>query len=136
MKDEQRVYIKGNLKRGEEVIKILIDLGGCNSHSMNGKNVNAYYFINPDGIIVNTYSSSGEVFSYVKEFYTKIELSRWKPKHGGRYFYINTIGEILIDVWSDMETDRLRYNFGNCFETFEEAKEASSKIKEVLGTHK
>ena len=33
MKDEQRVYIKGNLKRGNEVIKYLENLGGRNSHS-------------------------------------------------------------------------------------------------------
>ena len=37
MEDRQKIYIKGNLKRGEEIIKILTDLGGNNSHLMNGK---------------------------------------------------------------------------------------------------
>ena len=47
MKDEQRVYIKGNAERGNEIIKLLEDLGGNNTFSYKGKNKDAYYFINP-----------------------------------------------------------------------------------------
>lgn len=131
MEDKQKVYIKGNIERGDEVIKYLEDLGGCNSHHMNGKNANAYYFINPNGIITNNYFSGSEVFSYVKEFYKEIDFPKWKPKCMDNYFYINTMGEVMADTW-DEDTDKFRYKFGNCFKTFEDAKSARSKIKEIL----
>ena len=76
MKDEQRVYIKGNSKRGAEIIKTLTDLGGINRHSLGGGNKNAYYYINPKGVIdyVYLYEYSPE-YLLVKEFYKEIELS-------------------------------------------------------------
>lgn len=132
MKEEQKIYIKGNIERGSEVIKILTDLGGRNSHAINGKNVNAYYFINPNGIIVNNYLSGSEVFSFVKEFYKEVELPRWKPEHTGRYFYINTIGEIIENVWCGIDTNESHYEFGNCFRTPQEAETARDKIEELL----
>lgn len=132
MKEEQKIYIKGNLERGSEVIKILTDLGGHNSHSMDGKNTNAYYFINPNRIIVNTYSSGSEVFSYVKEFYKEIKLPRWKPKYDENYYYFTDMQGIMVGKWKNNPADSWRYDFGNCFKSYEEAKEASRKIKEML----
>lgn len=132
MKDEQRVYIKGNIERGDEVIKYLEDLGGYNSHHMNGKNVNAYYFINPNGIIANNYFSGSEVYSYVKEFYKEIKLPRWKPKYKERYYRITWIGEVAEDIWFGLRNDESGYKFGNCFKTKEEAEAAKDKIKEML----
>ena len=132
MKEEQKVYIKGNPKRGAEVIKILTDLGGNNSHLMNGKNVNAYYFINPNGIIVNSYSSSSEVFSYVKEFYKEVTLPRWKPKEGDYYYFINYKGMAMRSTWFNSVNECAMYEFGNCFKTENEAIEARDKIKEIL----
>lgn len=131
MEEKQKVYIKGNIERGGEVIKYLEDLGGRNSNSINGKNVNAYYFINPNGIIVNNYLSGSDVFSYVKEFYKEIELPKWKPGYKSLYFFIDTRGQVMSDLW-EIDTDNLRYEFGNCFKTFEEAKAARDKIKEML----
>lgn len=136
MKEEQKIYIKGNLERGSEVIKILTDLGGRNSHSINGKNVNAYYFINSNGIIVNNYLSGSEVFSYVKEFYKEIKLPRWKPEYEGCFYLINTIGEVIERIWVNTQFDKLCLEFGNCFRTQEEAESARDKIKEILNKHK
>lgn len=80
MKEEQKIYIKGNLERGSEVIKILTDLGGRNTYSYAGDSFDSYYFINPCGIIsVSDFNS--EVFSFVKEFYKEIDLPKWKPKN-------------------------------------------------------
>ena len=132
MKDCQKVYIKGDLKRGDEVIKYLENLGGRNFHSINGKNVNAYYFINPNGIIVNSYLSGSEVFSYVKDFYKEIELPKWKPNYYDDYFYVSDTGKILKASWHGGYTDILRYDLGNCFKTIEEAEEARGHIKEIL----
>ena len=132
MKDKQRVYIKGSIERGNEVIKYLEDLGGHNSYSINGKNVNAYYFINPNGIIVNNYLSGSEIFSYVKEFYKEIQLSRWKPKYDENYYRISWEGRVVDDTWTDTQDEEICYEFDNCFKTYEEAKEASRKIEEML----
>jgi hypothetical protein len=132
MKEEQKIYIQGNQKRGDEIIKILIDLGGRNSHSMDGKNTNAYYFINPNGIIANSYSCGDNVFSFVREFYKEVKLPKWKPKYKESYYRINWQGAIVADIWHDTQDEEICYEFGNCFKTYEEAKEASRKIEEML----
>ena len=96
------------------------------------KNVNAYYFINPDGIIVNNYSSGSEIFSYVKEFYREIKLPKWKPKHGDYYYFINYKGMAMRNTWFNSVNEDIMYEFGNCFRTKEEAEAARDKIKELL----
>ena len=132
MKDKQRVYIKGSIERGDEVIKYLEDLGGHNSHFLNGKNPNAYYFINPNGIIVNNYYIGSEAFSYIKEFYKEIKLPRWKPEYGDYYYFINYKGMAMRSTWFNSVNEYTMYEFGNCFKTFEEAELARDKIKEIL----
>jgi hypothetical protein len=132
MEDNQKVYIRGNEKRGAEVIKILTDLGGRNSHSMDGGNVNAYYFINPNGIISNSYSCGDNVFSFVREFYKEIKLLRWKPKYKESYYCISWEGRVVDDTWTDTQDEKICYEFGNCFKTYDEAKAASYKIQEIL----
>lgn len=132
MKEEQKIYIQGNQKRGDEIIKILIDLGGRNSHSMDGKNTNAYYFINPNGIIANSYSCGDNVFSFVREFYKEVKLPKWKPKNNETYYRITWIGGVAEDIWYGSRNDESGYKFGNCFRTKEEAEVARDKIKEML----
>ena len=132
MKDEQKIYIKGNSKRGAEVIKILTNLGGRNSHSMDGDNVNAYYFINPNGIIVNSHSYGDNVFSFVREFYKEIQLPRWNPKFDEAYWVVTTSGDVDFFIWREDSTDKKLFNFGNCFKTKEEAKIMAEKIKKLL----
>ncbi len=132
MKDEQRVYIKGNSERGSEVIKTLEDLGGKNLHSFLGTDITAYYFINPNGIINNSYSCGDNVFSYVKEFYREIKLPKWKPKYDENYYFINYKGMAMRNTWFNSVNEDTMFNFGNCFKTREEAEEARDKIKELL----
>ena len=132
MKDKQKIYIKGSIERGNEVIKYLENLGGHNSHFLNGKNPNAYYFINPNGIIVNNYYIGSEAFSYVKEFYEEIKLPIWKPECGDSFYYIVSKGSIMSDIWYGRCFQEQRYKFGNCFKTQEEAEAARDKIKEIL----
>ena len=55
MEDKQKVYIKGNLEKGTEVIRVLEDLGGKNTQNLQGNRSDAYYFISPDGVIYNSY---------------------------------------------------------------------------------
>lgn len=132
MEDRQKVYIKGCPTRGDEVIKILTDLGGHNTPSYNGKNEAAYYFINPDGIIDSTFPFRSGTFPFIKEFYKEISLPRWKPKNEESYYFLDDRGTIITSMWNDIRTDNLRYEYGNCFSTSEEAEAASNKIKELL----
>lgn len=76
--------------------------------------------------------SHGGVFPYIKEFYKEIRLPRWKPKYNERYYRITWMGTVVADKWYGFRNDELCYKFGNCFKTYEEAKEASRKIKEML----
>ena len=99
---------------------------------VNGKNPNAYYFINPNGIIVNNYYIGSEAFSYVKEFYKEIQLPRWKPKYDENYYYFTDMQGIMVGKWKNNPSDSWRYDFGNYFKSYEEAKTAKNKIKEVL----
>ena len=131
MKEEQRVYIKGDPIRGKEIIKLLEDLGGYNAYSLDGHNSNIYYFIAPDGII-NNIDVSGLIFSFVKTFYKEIELPRWKPEYDDNWYFINPTGEVIERIWVNSQFDNLCLEFGNCFRTKEEAESARNKIKELL----
>ena len=132
MEEKQKVYIKGDSEKGREVIRTLEDLGGKNTQNLQGNRNDAYYFISPDGVIYNTSIVGGIICPYIKEFYKEIKLPRWKPEYKSLYFYIDNRGQVMSDLWYDMDTDKLRYKFGNCFMAFEEAEAARYKIKEML----
>lgn len=132
MEDKQKVYIKGSAERGNEVIKFLENLGGYNCYSLDGHKSNNYYFIAPDGTIQSTTYPASSIFSFVKEFYKEIDLPRWKPEYAKRFFYINPTGIVGVNVWYGTNVNESYYEFGNCFKTFEEAKEARDKIEELL----
>lgn len=132
MEDRQKVYIKGDRSRGDEIIKLLEDLGGKNTFFCNGKNEDSYYFIDPKGDIDNTSSNTSMVLPYIKEFYEEIKLPRWKPKYDENYYYVTDLESIMVEKWKNKLTDDWRYDFGNCFKSYEEAKEAINKIKNVL----
>lgn len=137
MKAEQRVYIKGDFERGKEVIKILEDLGGKNINNLNGEDNSIYYYINPKGAITIVYNGNeSTTLSFIKEFYKEIKLPRWNPEYKSLYFYIDTRGQVMSDLWYNMETDKLRYKFGNCFIEYEEAKIARDKIQKMLNDGK
>ena len=105
-KEEQRIYIKG-----AEIIKLLRDLGGHNTLSYNLKN---------------------EAFPFIKEFYKEISLPRWEPKYEEFYYFIDDMGTIITSMWMDTRVDNLRYEFGNCFSTSEEAEVAKDKIRNLF----
>ena len=131
MEDKQKVYLKGDSERGNEVIKILEDLGGYNSYSLDGHNSNNYYFIAPDGII-NNINVSSLVFSFVKAFYKEIKLQEWKSEFDDNWYFINANGEVIKGTWNNNQIDNSCLEFGNCFSTFKEAEAARDKIKKIL----
>lgn len=132
MENKQKVYIKGNPSRGNEVIKTLEDLGGRSMGNFDGKSTNIYYLINPDEVIGAVSIFDTLILPFIKEFYKEIKLPRWKPEYAKRFFYINPSGIVGVNVWYDTNVNESYYEFGNCFKTFEEAEAARDKIKEIL----
>lgn len=132
MEEKQRVYIKGNPKRGDEVIKLLENLGGYNLYYYYGEDDAACYYINPNGEICCANTKENAAYPFLMEFYKEIKLPRWKPEFGDYYYFINLRGEILRCEWFDTVDENLGYEFGNCFRTQEEAEVARDKIKEIL----
>ena len=133
MKDEQKVYIKGDPTRGNEIIKLLTNLGGTNNLYYTGTDEDAIYFINTKGEIDWTSNSNTSmILPYIKEFYKEMKLPRWKPKHGDYYYFINYKGMAMRSTWVNSVNEDAMYEFGNCFKTENEAIEASDKIKEIL----
>ena len=132
MEEEQKVYIKGNPNRGDEVIKLLTDLGGRNIHHHTGNSKNTYYYIDPNGIISVAAPDGNVCYPFLREFYKEISLERWKPEYQGQYYFIDIKGGILQKMWFDTQVDNLCYKFGNCFRTQKEAEIARDKIKELL----
>ena len=132
MKEEWKVYIKGNLDRGNEVIKTLIDLGGRNIRDYCGNYNSCFYYINPDGVIDYANTDKSAVYPFLKEFYKEIQLPRWKPKYDENYYFINYRGMVMRNTWVNSVNEDIMYEFGNCFKTENEAKEAIDKIKKVL----
>ena len=133
MKDEQKVYIKGDPTRGNEIIKLLTNLGGTNNLYYTGTDEDAIYFINTKGEIDWTSNSNTSmILPYIKEFYKEMKLPRWKPKHGDYYYFINYKGMAMRSTWVNSVNEDAMYEFGNCFKTKEEAEVAKYKIKEIL----
>lgn len=72
MEDKQKVYIKGVPCRGEEVVKVLTDLGG-EDVLFNAENENCVYFINHKGEIDYEYTDT-ETAKLIMDNYREIQL--------------------------------------------------------------
>ena len=55
----------------------------------------------------------------------------WKPEENEKYYYLYSYGKIDEDTWDNTNTDRIRYEIGNCFKTREEAKFAIERLKVI-----
>ena len=135
MEDKQKVYIKGNAERGDEVIKIITDYGGRNPLNYYGDDIYGYYYISPNREIWHTCSERSQAYHFIKEFYKEIKLPKWKPKYEEHYYRINCKGAVVETTWYVTQDEEICYKFGNCFRTKEEAEEAINKIKEVLNNN-
>lgn len=70
---------------------------------------------------------------YDFDFKTKeVKKWRWKPKEGETYWIVNNRGFANSVTWHVDIFDELRFNFGNCFRTKEEAEVASERIRIAL----
>lgn len=60
----------------------------------------------------------------LEEIINQKESVVWKPKEFNTYLYINSVGEISYDTWTNYGADENRYNIGNCYKTDQEARDA------------
>lgn len=56
---------------------------------------------------------------------------RWKPQEGDVYYYIDTDGSVIREIWHDKSGVR-SLSFGNCFPNRKLAGEMAGKIREML----
>lgn len=59
------------------------------------------------------------------------EKYRWNPKSGEEYWYISYTGLVHNTIYNTT-TDIIMVEFGNCFQTKEQAEKATEKVKELL----
>jgi hypothetical protein len=64
--------------------------------------------------------------------YVKPEPKRWKPQYGDEYYAIKSSGLIAHSIFHNGLSEDCTYNFGNCFETREQAVEAARRVRETL----
>jgi hypothetical protein len=64
--------------------------------------------------------------------YVKPEPKRWKPKDGNVYYIIRSSGIVVYTISHDTLSNECTYNFGNCFETRDQAIEAARRVREIL----
>ena len=78
IEDNQKVYIKGSSDRGDEVIKILTNLGGINPNNLDGKSEDFYYYISSISKKINRVKYNNDVVMSVlkEESYKEIKLSK------------------------------------------------------------
>jgi hypothetical protein len=76
----------------------------------------------------------GEPWMPIKEPepYVKPEPQRWKPKDGNGYYIIRSSGIVVYTISHDTLSNECTYNFGNCFQTSEQAIEAARRVRETL----
>lgn len=106
--DEQKVYIRGVEGRGDEVIKMLMDLGAKNKFECHGDDPHAVYFITHNGLAASATDNS-EMANMLMEYCHEVHLpEQWKD------------GDVLInkkysDVFAVFKEGCRRRTFGYTF---------------------
>jgi len=98
------------------------------------------WFTSPDGEVVRCYYEyveTGEAWApkpkpVVPKPYVKPEPQRWKPENGNGYYVIRSSGIAVYTISIDTLSNECTYNFGNCFQTKEQAEEAARRMRETL----
>lgn len=108
MKEEWKVYTKGVPGKGNEVIKMLINLGAINIVGYTGDNQQYLYFINHKGIVDYTQSNI-EKGQIIMDNYTELHLpEKWKD---GDILFSEEHKEfaVFVDEWESSPAKFLSY---------------------------
>lgn len=113
MREDLKVYIKGVRGRGEEVIKILTDLGGKESNSyLTGANKRGIYYIQHN-LMISFAAMNTEMSKIIMDNYKEIKLpEQWK---NGDILYSDTDKEFAVfkDKWK-LDSDKFLAYFATC----------------------
>lgn len=154
MIDEQKVYIRGVEGRGNEVIKMLTDLGGENSCLLNGEDVTKIYFIRHD-IEISYVTEESELSKMVKGYYREIHLPEPRkdddifvnenilghfavnvPAIDSLYFYVTDSLSVQAVISTGSDSDLQRFQAGNYFKAKEEALAVAERVKRTIWNFK
>lgn len=116
MKEEWKVYIKGVPNRGNEVIKILEDLGAKNSNEYKCCYADYLYYIGHDGNIHLEYEEREEA-KIIMDNYREIKLpEKWKD---GDILYNETNKEFAVVKYKcKFDSDVVVTYFVTCYGTY------------------
>ena len=56
----------------------------------------------------------------------------WRPKNGDEYFYFLGHGDVYKAIRGEIYGEIKFIEYGNCFQTNEQAQEAARRVKETL----
>lgn len=139
MEQKQKVWIRGVEGRGDEVIKMLTDLGAKNCDDLVGNDPNRVYSITTDGAIACT--RDGVTIETLKTYCREIKLpEKWvtgyvldtrQPDFDTLYFYITSGGDVQAALVKGI-LDYQRFLIGNFFHTRVEANGMAEKYKQLL----
>ena len=139
MEQKQKVWIRGVEGRGDEVIKMLTDLGAKNCDDLVGNDPNRVYSITTDGAIACT--RDGVTIETLKTYCREIKLpEKWvtgyvldtrQPDYDTLYFYITSGGDVQAALVKGI-LDYQRFLIGNFFHTHVEANSMAEKYKQLL----
>ena len=57
---------------------------------------------------------------------------RWKPEDREKFWFIDRDGNANFHMRTEWDSDNDKYDFGNCFQSKEEAEAAAEKVKALL----
>lgn len=139
MEQKQKVWIRGVEGRGDEVIKMLTDLGAKNCDDLVGNDPNRVYSITTDGAIACT--RDGVTIETLKTYCREIKLPEKRvtgyvldtrqPDYDTLYFYITSGGDVQAALVKGI-LDYQRFLIGNFFHTHVEANGMAEKYKQLL----
>lgn len=64
-----------------------------------------------------------------------VKRKPWMPEHGEYYYFVDKDGDIRADRNGDVTVDLLLYKTGNCYRTFNAAKENAQKWKDFYASN-
>lgn len=77
----------------------------------------------------NEINKTKEHLANMEKMLAECEYERWKPKEREPYFFFTSYGVIETTTFNNKnEGDIRRYNFYNCFQTYEQAEAEAEKI--------
>lgn len=155
MTDEQKVYIRGVEGRGDEVIKMLTDLGADRGgFDWEGNDPKSLYFISYEGDIGSTHDDD-EIGRMLQEYRRELHLPEPRkdddifvnknilghfainvPAIDALYFYVTDLLSVQAVISTGSDSDLQRFQAGNYFKTKEEALAVAERVKRTIWNFK